>query len=72
MFAQGKAPHQGQRDALAYPEETAQEHHHRDGAQHADTQLIALRNVTLAQRRDQPRQAHGDQKSCHAAQHKAP
>ena len=72
MLAQGEFAHQRQRDALAYPEEAAQEHHHGDGTQHADAQLITPGGIALAQLRHQPRQANGDQKARHAAQYEAP
>ncbi|MNB76801.1 hypothetical protein D3C75_234720 [compost metagenome] len=72
MLFEGEFTHQRQRHALADPEEAAQEHHHRNDAQHPDPQLIALRHVALPERRHQPRQADGDQEPGHAAQHKTP
>ena len=72
MFAQGKFPHHRQRHALAHPEEAAQEHHYRDGAQDTHAELITLRSVALTQNIHHPRQADGDKESRHAAQHKAP
>ena len=49
VLAQGEFTHQRKRDALAHPEEAAQEHHHGDGAQHADAQLITPGGIALSQ-----------------------
>ena len=72
MFAQGKVPHHVERHPLTHPEEAAQEHHYRDGAQYADAKLITLRGVAITKRLHQPRQPNGDQKARDATQHKAP
>ena len=48
-------------------EKAAQKHHRRDGAEYADTILITLGGIPLTERFNQPRQAHGDQESCHTA-----
>ena len=67
MFAQGEFAEHLQGNTLTYPEKAAQKHHRRDGAQYADTILITLGGIPLTERFYQPRQAHGDQESCHAA-----
>ena len=72
MFAQGKFPHCGERHPFTNPEETAQEHHHGNGAQHADAQLIAARGITLTEEIHHPRQANRNQKSRYAAENESP
>ncbi|BBU79826.1 hypothetical protein EIMP300_12260 [Escherichia coli] len=55
MFAQGKFPHCGEWHPFTNPEETAQEHHHGNGAQYADAKLIAACSVALTEEIYHPR-----------------